>query len=428
MKKTNIKLIILYLYAFLLVYLPDFSHYIKLNGMALYLIFTAIFIAKYLIKKDKMFFSLFRKKPIFFFIILNVLFTVYYMIRTIIAGTSITDFYNLRIIQNLYPILIVIGVCIVYHELDMLKFDKKRKYKFIINLALIQSVVAISMIIIPPLRNIAYNMFYKGSSDINIYISASRLYGFCNGDYTYSLQILSAFFAIFSFIYAYYFKEKKYYIYSFIIFLVTILNGRTGIIIYGIAIILFIIYLIIKKHKILKVIKIILITTVSVGLLYLIIINLIPSTATILKHAYNDITSYVMENDTKTETASLVNAVHMPLETSNRIFGAGYRIYGRMGVEYGFLRGSDIGFVNDLFMAGIFSILFLYTSYINIIAKINKKSTFERIISCLLIISIIISNIKGEFFRSQTQMAAIIILIVYMLLETQKVAIRGEEK
>ena len=84
----------------------------------------------------------------------------------------------------------LIGVCIIYNELDEMNYNKKGKYKFVINVALIQSFIAINMVIIPEFRSIAYNIFYNGSNEINTYISASRLYGICDGDYTYSFQIL----------------------------------------------------------------------------------------------------------------------------------------------------------------------------------------------------------------------------------------------
>lgn len=424
MKKTiNLKLILLYIYAFIVIYIPDLSYYIKVNGVVLFIIFTSVFLIKYMGLKEKDFFKIFSKKPIFIFICLNIVFALYFAIRTAIAGISLLDFYNLRIFQNLIPIFCLVGVCIVYYELDKMKFLKKDKYKFIINVALIQGIIAISMIFIPAFRNVAYNIFYKQSTDINIYISASRLYGICDGNYTYSFQILHSILALFTFYFAYFYKEKKYYLYAVIIFLVTVLNGRTGIIIFLIGLVLLLVYIIIKEQKILKAVQIV-IATLTLGIIaYMIIIKFLPNTTTLIMHAINDVISFANENDDTTEVYALVNGIFLPPGIVNKIFGTGYRVYAKYGYNFGFNQSSDIGFVNDFFMGGIFYIILVYYSYLQLIFIIRRDKTendFEKIMAVTVLISVIISNIKGEVFRSQMQIATILFLLIFMLFKEKK--------
>lgn len=420
-RNINLKLLVLYLYAFILLYIPDFSYYINVDGVFLYSILTILFLAKNALL-DKKFFQIFKKKPIFMFILFNILFTLYYMVRTSIAGVSIIDFYNLRILQNMIPSIVLIGVCIIYYELEKMNFNKRKKYKFIINLAIIQSLISLSMVLIPSFRVVAYNIFYKGSSDINIYISSSRLYGICDGNYTYGFQILTSFLAVFSFIFAYFYKEKKYYIFSLFILVTTILNGRFGIIIYGVSIALFIIYIIISEKKLITALKVSFIIFMLIGILWNVLVNYVPNTANLVVHAIEDITSFIHEKDSSTEVGMLMNSVQLP-KGLDVIFGSGYRIYGGAGIPFGHSESTDIGFINDIFMAGIFSVILLYGTFSKMIFSIrkNKNNTkFERVMAMLLIVAMCMSNIKGELFRSHLQIAGIVLLLVFMLLGDNK--------
>lgn len=421
--KINISKIFLYLYAFILLYMPNLSYYIKINSFILYLIPTMLYILKYLIKRDNKFFKIFQKKPIFIFIILNLAFTIYYAFRTMMAGTAFTDFYNLRLLQNIFPIFILIGCCIVYHELDNFQKKKKDKYKFIINVAIIQSLIAVSMIFLPSFRNVAYNIFNNGSTEVNIYIVTSRIYGICDGNYTYSFQIIQSFLALFSLAYAYFYKEKRYALYSIFILISSILNGRTGLIIFFIGCLMLLLYIAFFERKIGMFFKYMILGLTSVIIILFILYKFVPNTYNLIVHAKNDFVSFINENDSTTETFSLVNSIILPETIGDTIFGRGYRIYGNAGISFNDYRNTDIGFVNDIFMAGIFSILLLYMSYIQIGRKIIKQSKknnfkFERFMTVLLLVCVICSNIKGEVFRSQIQIATILIILLFMLFES----------
>ena len=420
--KINIKLLILYLYAFILMYLPNFSYAIKINNFILFGFATAIYIVKYLLKKDKIYFSYLKKKPIFIFIVIDILATCYYAIRTLIAGTDITDFYNMRIMQNLMPILYMLGTLIVYKELNDLNYTKEQKYKFIINVILIQSFIAISMIFLDSFRNIALNIFYS-NHEFNEYVTRSRLYGICDGDYTYGFQILHSIFALFILMYAYFYKKKRYILYAIITLMVTFLNGRFGIVIFFIGLISFIIYLLMKKMDIIKVLKILFLMIIAGALMISIIYEFLPNTFIIVEHAYDDVLSFVNEGTTKnSETATLVSMIFFPTGLSI-IFGCGFRIFGNKGREYGFNDSSDVGFVNDVFMGGIVYMILLYSGYFYIIAYIKKffkGFCFERTVTNLLIICIFLANIKGEVFRSHLLMANIILLLTVMMLSGGK--------
>lgn len=416
-KNIKLRLLIVYVYAFVLMYSPNLSYLVKIDNFMMFGGVTALYICIYMIRRDKKYFSYFKKKPIFIFIVLNIFATFYYAVRTVIAGTNITDFYNMRIMQNLMPIVYLVGAIIVYYELTSIGFNRKEIYKFIINVVLIQSLISIAMIFIDSFRNIAYNIFYT-NHEFNEYITKSRLYGICDGDYTYGFQILHSVLALFILMYAYFYKEKRYVLYSLLALLVTFLNGRFGIIIFAVGLLYFIIYLFIKSMNVIKIIKILLVSIIIGTLLLLIIYTVLPNTFILIEHAYNDITSFLNEENEISETASLVSMIFFPTGLSF-IFGCGFRIFGYKGEEYGFDRTSDVGFVNDAFMGGIIYMSLIYYGYYYIIRRIKsffKGFCFERTMCNLLILSVILANIKGEVFRSQLLIANVITLLAIMLL------------
>ncbi len=416
-KSINLRLLILYIYAFILMYSPNLSYLIKVDNFILFGGATALYLFIYMIRKDISYFSYFKKKTIFIFIILDIFATFYYAIRTLIAGTDLMDFNNMRIMQNLMPIIYLAGALIIYHELNCIGFSKKEKYKFIINVVLIQSLISIVMIFIDSFRNVALNIFYS-NHEFNEYITKSRLYGICDGDYTYGFQILHSVLALFILMYAYFYKEKRYVLYSLLSLLVTFLNGRFGIIIFAVGLLYFTIYLFIKSMNVIKIIKILLVSIIIGTLLLLIIYTFLPNTFILIEHAYNDITSFFNEENETSETASLVSMIFFPTGLSF-IFGCGFRIFGYKGEDYGFDRTSDVGFVNDAFMGGIIYMSLIYSGYYYIIRRIKsffKGFCFERTVCNLIILSVILANIKGEVFRSQLLIANVITLLLFMLL------------
>ena len=419
--KLNIRLIILYIYSFILIYSPNLSYLIKINNFILYVLFTMLYLLKYGITKDKKIFKYFKYKPVFIFIILTMFSSFYFAIRTIFAGTNALDIYNLRIIQNLMPILYLVGTIIVYNELTEMEFTKKEKYKFIINIAFIQSLISISMIFITPLRNIALNIFYS-NHNFNQYISNSRLYGICDGDYTYSFQILHGILALFTLSYSVIYREKKYFILTIFILIVTLLNGRFGLIIFIIGTIFIISYYAIHTSNFVSIFKLTNLILATSILMLVLIYNFLPNTYSLISHAYEDIILSITKSDTNSETTQLINMIFFPAGLA-LIFGKGFRVFGKKGTKFGFYRGSDVGYVNDIFMGGIIYISLLYSTYLSLVRQIIKntnKVSFERVTAIALVLSAALANVKGEVFRSQLLTTILIVINIFMLLEIAK--------
>ena len=408
--KLNLKLFLLYLYAFVLVYHPNLEYLIKIDDFILLGGFTAIYILWHALKRDRKFFSMFKSKIFIVFAFFNVVATAYFSVRTMLAGTSFFDIEGLRIIHGLMPIFYLFSIMTINYELDSMNYTRKQKYVFIINLALIQSIIALAMYFYNPLKSIAISIYYKGGQSTNFYVTQNRLHGLCNGDYTYSLQILHSIFSLFSLCYAYFYKEKKYYLYSILILSVTALNGRSGLLIFAVGILLFTFFTMIKKLHLIKFLRFLVITSfLGVGIIYF-IYKFSPNTFSLIEHAFVDI-SLFLSGDTGTETSHFMSMFIWPTGL-NLLFGAGFRVFGNRGFKYNYFKNSDVGFVNEIFMGGIIYIIFIYSGYMYILNKSKisqKKNSLEYVFLNILLVSVFLANFKGEVFRSALLVTVLLI-------------------
>lgn len=402
--RLNFKKIFVYIFGFILLYQPNYPvninlllFNVKLNNHLLLISGTVIYLIMY-IMRGKNIFYFFRDKKIFKFTTFVALSSVYYVCRTVLAGTSFFDIKNIRIVQNLFPILYLIAALIINNELNELGMTNKEKVKYVINLALFQAIIAISMLLLPSLKKIAIYIYSQGSENVNIYIAKNRLHGICDGDYTYSFQILHGIIALVCLIYAFIHNEKKCYIYTLPILLVTFLNGRSGIIIFIAGVLLFILVLAIHSHNLKKLFKFAIIIIIMTFCLYKVISLYIPSAVSLVRHAILDVTSF-SDGNKETETSQLYNMIRFPKGT-DFIFGRGFRVYGQKGILYGETFYSDIGIVNDMYMGGIIYCSLLYSAYLFLYGKRKENDLFKRSVRIIMLVSLILANIKGEVFRS----------------------------
>jgi len=421
MKKNNgniILEILSFVYCFFLMYFPDFSKFIKIDGVAVYVVLTLVMLVVLLPEfKKKQLLKIKLKNPLTVFVVMNGLFSIYYMIRTLIAGTAFSDWRALRIIQNLFPILQLFGCLLLYKALNKMGLNNDEKMDFIFKVAVIQSLIALSALFIPFTKSISLDMFYKGNSNQNIYISNGRLFGFCNGNFTYDFQVATSLIALTALNRALNTKKKKYYLISIIILIASILNGRTGTLIYLVGAMGLIIRLFIIKGKIMQFAAIVGAFCLVLPIVSSALSTLSPNTYKLFSHAIDDFGAYREGNRKGTETEQLVNGIRLPEREAELLFGAGYRIYARGGLNYGYDYSSDIGYVNDIFMAGIFFALTIYYAYVNLAIKSVKSNKKWQGQFLVFLIFMVMANTKGEMFRSQIIISVLVLLMVFIYKE-----------
>lgn len=398
-------------------YMPNLAYILRINSFVLLALISIPCLVSCFAKKSKIFEEMLKSKVSIVFVFINFIITLYYLAITFYAGTSVTNIFELRIIQNLIPIYYWICSIAIISELKYLRLSNNEILEFIIKVAVLQGIICLLMSFMPFFRNIALNIFYSNHKE-NIYLTRSRLYGICDGDYTYGFQILNSLMALFSITYGICENKKKYYFLAIIILIATFLNGRSGLIIFAISMVVISLYFIFVKKNLFKSLRLIISLVIIIFLSLLIIKNYLPNTYILLEHGVNDVLSF-LNGDNTTESSTLFSdMLFFPENPIKFIFGSGFRVFGKKGYQYGVFRSSDIGYVNDIFMGGIILLFLEFFEYIYaifIIYKNNSKKHFEQIACLCILITMLMANFKGELFRSQMLCSTIILLIVAML-------------
>lgn len=408
---AKIKMFILYLVGFYLIYTPNLTPLLNIriagHSLAKYYVLSACAIIVI------MYFALIRKKmqqkihtrclsTLFLGIILA---STYFCCRALFR-TDITVV-ELRVVQNNFILLQLMYFIVLFDILKTIGKKTEEILKFVLNLAVIQGIICILMVIFPGLKSIALNLYYMGAEE-NVFISASRLYGISE-DYTFGTQIYHGMLSSVTIILGVLWN-KKYFVYFPFCFLASILNGRTGLLIFGACMILFFFMLILSGKIKAKTLGYV--TTIF----FLIIIAMqitkvsAPDTFDFIQLAISDTMNIIENGELSGTYNSLVNNMMYWPEGINFIFGAGERVY--LNEKYSH---SDIGYVNDMFMGGVVYCTILYSTILIFFLKCNKKQTekwrnVNFICSIIMIVTLFIGNFKGETLKGGILLLGAIII------------------
>lgn len=415
MKKSMLNNVVIYISAFFLIYQPNFHYLIGLDNhiMTLFLVIFLVFLVMFKEKKNILYEM--TKKPFCIFAVCCILATMYACIRMGFVKNNINELASF-FFQGISPILYLIGALCIKSLLDGQGYDEKRKINFIINIATIQGIIALIMLMLPQFKQVAIDIYYNGESATNYYITKNRLHGICDGDYTYGLQILHGALSAVTIKYIIEYKEWKKIFNLILVFAVTILNGRTGLVVFILDLIIMGVGYLRRKNGLIKIFFsapiVIVIAFVSINFIR----ENLPNAYELLMHATNDVLKTI-NGDTGTESSTLLSMFVLPTGFS-LIFGKGFRIFGGKGQEYGYFGRSDVGYVNDLFIGGLVYSAILYGAYIYIgryVRKTLQGRMFEKEILFYSVAMMFFANMKGEAFRQPILIIGFITIIILLI-------------
>ncbi len=395
--KINFKKILIYVILFYIIYTPTTSENMLYNyNVTVPIISILLLIASF--KKGKI---TLKKNYVVF--ISTILLSAIYCWLIYCLRIKEVNFSDTRIIQNLLLIFYMLDVYILSNWINKDK-NKNEFFNMVVNLAVFQGIICILMVIFPSLHQIALNSFYyKGSSIQNIYINMSRIYGIFF-DYTFSTPIYHGFLAAILFNQYLKTNDFKMIIKCMLIMITVLLNGRTGLVIFFVSSLIYLIYYCFFKRKVFLTMKVL-------GVITIVILTTIISLKTFVPHTYNYIFGFfeetvtlISKNEYSGNYAILKEHLFFPKD-EDLIFGIGYRVYGGQASKYGYST-SDIGYVNDLFQGGLIYVCLLYFSIFCLILK----EVPHKEVAIALIVSLLIANYKGEIFHS----IAIIFLVMLL--------------
>lgn len=322
--------------------------------------------------------------------------SVYFAIRAIIGS------YDIRLMQNLFILVQIVHIIIIIDLMKYLKLTTDQMVQTLLNLALLQGIITILMIVFPSLKEIALSLYYLNREE-NVFISRMRIYGI-SGDYTFFTPIYHGILCGVALFYSV-FRSPKYFIYLPFILLAILMNGRFGILVFLLAPIILVAYTLINGKVNLKALKISFYTILVIGTGMFIIMLVAPFTYDWIVSGIMEVVNLVIYGEKVGNVDVLTDMFHFP-KGIGFLLGEGHRIIGRDGRALGYIP-SDIGYVNDMFMGGIVYVSMLYGSIFSFILRNDKKRSatvksevmLPSLISKYLLFALLLANLKGEVMR-----------------------------
>lgn len=397
---------LLYLYAFYIIYIPNLFANFGIEYVHILYIIFGLQLAYFIYKKNSIK-ELIGKNGMRFCIAILFL-SLYFVIVAIANGTSLTDLVGLRIIQNNLPIVCYFNISFLLRYLKKMNYTNHGIIDFFFRVMSIQGIICILMLIFPPIRSIALNLYPLSD---NPAITNFRIYGI-TFDYTFGMQILHGVFSTIVCVFAI-LKNKKYFKYLPFVLIPSILNGRTGLLVFLLTFVIFIVVYCIKNKKLKNMFKYALFLLVFLILGAFVLKKYFPYT-------YNSFNDFIMDTidlltgkGTSGNYSVLINDMLFFPKGIHLIFGHGIKVFDNVQ-PFG---NSDIGYVNDVFLGGIVYAILLYLIYISLFSKIlNKKnsSLLHKMLFLIIIVSLFMINIKGEAFRSMTILNGIFFIVQFI--------------
>lgn len=319
---------------------------------------------------------------------------------------------------NRYGLLIVVDVvCGTYLFLELKSYGYTLEdfLKFTFYAGAIESLFSICSLIFPGFKSMLVSIMLANTGSglySNTWYITVRAYGFANtlvDLFGLGVSIIAST----CFLYGL-FKEKKYMILSVFILISTILNSRTGLILYIVCIMGAILYLTIKGK-----IKYLFFGIMSVFLLF-IIFNILMESNILNDSTKSWISSGIqsfqelLENG-KAQSDSmgvLFQEKKWTLPDGIRLFiGTGHSRYEAKGYVH-----TDVGYVNEIWMCGLIGAIGLYTMFIKFIYSAVKRqgNILAQCIGIMIFLGYFIFNIKGVAFGYNPG-AAVILLILFAM-------------
>ena len=303
---------------------------------------------------------------------------------------------------NRYGVLIVaVSVCVTYLlcKTDRDGYGYEFLLESLINAGVIEGVCAALAFLFPGVKSV-FIFFMKQFSASNLYSNTwyitVRSYGFAS-TLVDVFGLGAALIAGICFFYGIT-RKKIYMAESIVIAIATILNSRTGLLVYLISIVLSLLY-VLQKGDIRKIIS----TFIAIGLLIIAgskILDIMSTneyTAGWFQAGIKSIQNFMSGNRTSNTSGDAMSMLFQDnfwkFPTFPRIiFGTGHSLYGAEGYAH-----SDVGYVNEIWLFGILGCLLLYGKIIEMCGMM-KKSTRIPVFdyaAVFLLISYFFFNIKG---------------------------------
>lgn len=409
----RLKSILLVIYIFMLLYAPPIIK--NINTLLGLFIFTIILLCtKY--RKDVVLFL--KEKEVKKIGLLFGLYFAWYAITILINWIFYKEIYFSNIFMNLYSMGLVIPVTLVcvlfiliYSKKNDISFD--RIIRFTIYAGAIQGVICLLSFLFPSVKTFLLNLLYYLTGDelfVDPYHAPRRFYGYSNGmvdAYGFGSGII----ACLPFFYSLN-SKKKYLLFIPLLLLIVVLNSRTGLVIFAIGFLIWLIYIIYKK-RLKEYFNIILFSITAFCLVIIVVYHIKPLT---ISWIIKDFSSFFSNKNWGTADR-LFSANFWKIPTGVRILiGAGYSVAGFGGISDILGFSSDVGYINEIWRTGIIGMFILLFTlfYISYVIIKKKRSKYSNLMIFFLL-SLLVGNIKLVIFIYNPGIVVILLYVLYEL-------------
>lgn len=391
--RNKIRDLILTLYIFIFLFGPPFFY--KTNYI------LALISLSYLIIHNGKFLWIVKKSKMILWIRCITVLTLYSLLvigfNDILAHDLVNKEHYISLFNRYYVFTLIMLSCgsFTIYIIRKWNYTWDDFIEILVFAALIESALTLLSFFNPRIKQIFIFLMSKyGGLSLDEWFFTVRAYGFAS-TLVDLFGLCMGIIAGISFLYGFNVK-KTYIIYSFIVLVAGVLNARTTVIIYLIAIMISVLTLI-THLKIVKLLKIVSIVLIITGIFYYLLINVVSTTSPTggwIKEGFIGILDLITGNNSSKKDFStyLVSAEKWKMPSGIRLLlGTGHSRYEAQGYIH-----SDIGYVNDIWFIGLIGASILYGTFIIIgLYAIKKGNTLQRKCVSFVLISAFVFNIKG---------------------------------
>lgn len=374
MKKRVIEKIRWSMYVFVLIFAPPFMPY---PHLALAVISAMALVIKYKKNFEKIAVLCGVNRWVFgmlllFLYVCTVPLTISFFLQDIV------DVSHYRSLFNRFAVLVItLAPCTTLLVCKL--WEKKDNYQFFVEIlvwaGMLEGFCSIGAFLSPQIKNVFIALMKKFTGDglySNTWYITVRSYGFAGT----LVDLFGAGTAIISGICFFYgvTEKRRYVVYSVITIIPAFLNARTGVVLYALAVIVVVLFLI-WKARIKKIVRV----TASVIFLFLVaqlgtvIVSTQKYTATWIKSGIEALKTLVTEGFSGAQDETVISSWlrqerELP-DVFRCVIGTGHSVYQAAGYKH-----SDIGYINDIWFCGIIGCVFLYGTVVYMAWKIYKNT------------------------------------------------------
>lgn len=386
-KKIDIGLII---YMFIFLFEPPFIPKIRgLIYLSLYSFF--VFLCRYKASYKKVW----KQSGMATWLCELMIFFIYALcticINAAVIGDTVQLGHYVHTFGRYFILIVSIFFCSTYVilECDRKGYTTEQLIKIVLEAGVIQGVCVVLALLFPNVKKIFSSIMLLSGNDI-AEIYSYRGFGFSRNmvdGFGLGTGVIAGLACILGK------RDKKYFLLSVFLLVVPLLNSRTGLVIYLVAL-LFTFIGIILECDILQIIKVFIgafVCVVLAGEFYQFLSVFKPEVVQWVENGMQGFFLVLQGQEAQSGSMSvLMQDSWWKLPDGIQLFiGSGHTRYEAEGYNH-----TDVGYVNDLWFVGIVGMVLLYGSIAHLFYKALKNAKRDRLILVFLMVSFIVFNIK----------------------------------